>query len=304
VIIIDNDVKLVKKMKSIYKRTAFKLNYYNKNIYNEQEGNELIRRKIIDNDSLMVSRFGAVEARCVDYYLKNRKYSKSIINDINIAAGVFPNTDKMLNEFSEFYMECAKSIDVLAVWQVKNERKLVDKYCSNANLIELKGLEPYYFINPWSYELKDKRVLLIHPCEKSIIRQYGKREVIFENKEILPQFRSLETIKAIQSAAGEVPDFKDWFDAYEYMCNEIKMKNFDVAIIGAGSYGLPLASFIKKLGKKAIHMAGATQLLFGIKGKRWDNNPIILNLYNENWVRPIEEEIPRNFSKVEGGSYW
>jgi hypothetical protein len=63
-------------------------------------------------------------------------------------------------------------------------------------------------------------------------------------------------------------------------------KDFDVAIIGCGAYGFPLAAHLKRLGKKAIYMGGATQLLFGIKGKRWDNYRLISNFFNEHWVRP------------------
>ena len=47
---------------------------------------------------------------------------------------------------------------------------------------------------------------------------------------------------------------------------------------------------------------GALQLLFGIRGKRWDDHPIISKLYNDAWVRP--EEGLAHKEKVEGGSYW
>ena len=80
--------------------------------------------------------------------------------------------------------------------------------------------------------------------------------------------------------------------------------DFDIAIIGAGAYGLPLCSYVKLKGKKAIHMGGATQILFGIKGMRWDSHEYISKLYNENWIRANSEETPINSNKVEGGSYW
>jgi hypothetical protein len=51
-------------------------------------------------------------------------------------------------------------------------------------------------------------------------------------------------------------------------------------------------------------MAGATQILFGIKGKRWDTHSEIAKLYNEQWVRADELERPFNYLEVEGGSYW
>ena len=51
-------------------------------------------------------------------------------------------------------------------------------------------------------------------------------------------------------------------------------------------------------------MSGATQLLFGIKGRRWDTHPQISKLYNPAWVRPAPAEQPTNKQAVEGGSYW
>ncbi len=74
---------------------------------------------------------------------------------------------------------------------------------------------------------------------------------------------------------------------------KVLKKQFDVAIIGAGAYGMPLADFIKiKMGKVAIHMAGATQILFGIKGKRWENHEYISKLFNDHWKYPMQKEVP------------
>ena len=82
---------------------------------------------------------------------------------------------------------------------------------------------------------------------------------------------------------------------------------FDVAIVGCGAYGFPLAAKLKQAGKQAIHLAGATQLLFGIKGKRWEEDPAfeyVRKFFNEAWVYPDETEKPKNASVVEGGCYW
>jgi hypothetical protein len=58
------------------------------------------------------------------------------------------------------------------------------------------------------------------------------------------------------------------------------------------------------LGKKGIHLGGATQILFGIRGKRWDDDPFFQKLFNDYWVRPHPTEVPGNFQVVEGGCYW
>ena len=98
--------------------------------------------------------------------------------------------------------------------------------------------------------------------------------------------------------------YKDWFEALNVMKSDIKKIDFDIAIIGCGAYGFPLAAECKRMGKKAIHLGGQVQMMFGILGKRWEEIPYYKQFINEYWVHPLEEEIPDNFKKVEGGCYW
>jgi len=102
--------------------------------------------------------------------------------------------------------------------------------------------------------------------------------------------------------AGTKTEFDTWFDAYHWMCDQIKDIDFEVAIIGCGAYGLPLAAYVKSLGKKAIHLAGATQILFGIKGNRWDSIPFFQGLYNDSWVRCSPQDVPTSPAKYQ--AYW
>lgn len=51
-------------------------------------------------------------------------------------------------------------------------------------------------------------------------------------------------------------------------------------------------------------MAGVTQLLFGIRGKRWDNDKLYHTFFNKNWCYPSVEETPKGNGQVEGGTYW
>ena len=84
--------------------------------------------------------------------------------------------------------------------------------------------------------------------------------------------------------------------------------DFDIAIIGCGAYGFPLAAKLKQAGKQAVHLGGATQLMFGIKGKRWEEDyngyEYIRKWFNDAWVYPSEQDKPQNADTVEGGCYW
>ncbi|QKH96389.1 hypothetical protein FIU22_01695 [Parabacteroides distasonis] len=158
------------------------------------------------------------------------------------------------------------------------------------------------------------QLLVVHPFVDTIESQYARRELLFEDTNILPSFE-LKTLRAVQSNAGNDVIFCDWFEALTYMENEISGIDFDICILGCGAYGLSLAATIKRMGKKAVHMGGGSQLLFGIKGKRWDNDAYhwkdlpqletnYSSLYNKYWVRPSQSERPKSASKVEGACYW
>ena len=158
-----------------------------------------------------------------------------------------------------------------------------------------------------SHLVKGKKVLVIHPFEESIRSQYARREKLFPgNSDILPEFE-LKTIKAVQSLADnkDTLPFKTWFEALKSMTDQIDKTDFDIAIIGAGAYGLPLGAHCKRIGKQAIHLGGATQLLFGIMGRRWENYNSFTDKYvNEYWIRPSESERPKGAEKVEGACYF
>ncbi|MCC5606049.1 hypothetical protein LC612_04385 [Nostoc sp. CHAB 5834] len=291
---------------SLFTNTIIFQNYVkNYDIYQQmlapQESNELLIGFIKDSKPFMISRFGSTEAYCVNQYLEGG-YKGSIFESISNDSGFFPVDEKHLNRFSQLFLESSKSIDALGVWFQIGEPEIIRNSCRKASFVELNTLEPYYHNEPWSKHLEGKKVLVIHPFAETILSQYkNHRKFLFENQNILPEFE-LSTIKAVQSLAGTQTQFNTWFDAYEWMCNKIKAQDFEIAIIGCGAYGLPLAAYVKSLGKQAVHLGGATQILFGIKGKRWDKIPFFQSLYNEYWVRCSPNDVPTNPSKYP--AYW
>lgn len=300
----DNDKLIKKKIVSFLKNIKFQIDYADKKVLSENEGNHLIYQCITSSKPCMVVRLGAVEARCLYPWMKGRFPDTRTLENGMFCAGIFPANTIENKRFSKTYSDAIRQSDIMALWGVYKERAIVNKFCPEATFIRARSIEPYYYQNPWSRGLKDKRILVIHPFVDSIRKQYIVRNKIFQNQEILPQFKTIDFVKAVQSNAGAVSGFKDWSSAYEHMCIEISKKDFDIAIIGAGAYSLPLSAYIKKIGKIAIQMSGATQILFGIKGMRWDNHSVISKFYNEFWIRPSIDETPPKIDKVEGGSYW
>lgn len=198
-----------------------------------------------------------------------------------------------------------KQIDILSSYLYYE--KYVERYL-NCQRVDLDGFyAPFMWENPWSKQLKDKKVLVVHPFVDSIRHQYeNNRERLFANPDVLPEFKELLTIKAVQTIADQKDErFKTWFDALDYMKAEISKVDFDIALIGCGAYGMCLAAHVKRMGKQAIHLAGWTQMLFGVYGNRWLNDQSQFSKYiNDYWIRPLDSEKPKGLEKVENGCYW
>lgn len=288
-----------------------------------QAANDQIKRTLATDRPGMISRVGSSEMHAVLRYMeiaegtsfwrKSAEFIRGqrhafwftddhVMDGLTRAAGVFPATEAMALKFGARMLEDLPLIDVLGSW-LPQERRLRPHLSPDLIRVSLGDLEPFGVANPWSEILAGKKVLVIHPFEESIRKQYARRELLFRDPRILPEFE-LKTLKAVLSLAGTPVDFPDWFAALESMCQQVDKIDFEIAIIGAGAYGLPLAAHVKRRGKKAVHIGGATQLLFGIMGKRWENFPHFQSYPNEYWVRPLPSETPAGAGKVEGGTYW
>lgn len=272
------------------------------------DANEQMRRSLEGGNPLLVARFGYFEFEaCLEGARKDPHIAARAMKKLHNNAGFFPQDPNLVGQFASTYLRAASDIDKLAVWLFRHgywdeERQILERTCPTASIMDIRALEPFSAKSPWTAALADKKVLVIHPFAKTIESQYAKRQLLFSKSDVLPEFRSLETIKAVQSIAGNTEGYKSWFDALDAMKQQINKSTFDVALIGAGAYGLPLASHVKQLGKMAVHMGGATQLLFGIMGKRWEDK--YGHLANSHWVRPSPTETPSGYSQVEGGCYW
>ena len=270
--------------------------------------NQWIADKIRSGEPFMVARFGNTELCVMTSVLKRRLFGNSAENEarfeewfdkLHSGAGFFPKQPDLAEQFTDLMIKSSKQIDVIAMFHCYLDDYVISQYMPGCKVTFLNHIEPWRCQEPWTGALKGKKVLVIHPFEESIIEQYQKRQQLFPGTQVLPEFE-LKTMKAVQTIAGEKDErFESWFEALEYMYKEAVKIEFDVAIIGCGAYGLPLAAKLKAAGKQVIHMGGATQILFGIKGRRWVDNPRAGISFNDAWAYPKENETPRNCMVVE-----
>lgn len=205
-------------------------------------------------------------------------------------------------KFYKTTVNALEQIDILASW-VPSE-SWFEKELGDSAKVPLEALEPFRSENPWSQALAGKKVLVIHPFDQSIRDQYSTHgDNIFGGRGVLPVFELL-TFRPPQAYFGEVRNANEWFQKLEEMIHSIRKLSFDIALIGAGPFGLPLASEIKKMGKQSVVMGGATQLLFGILGGRWSEDLEIRSLRNDRWVYPLPSETPSGAQQIERSAYW
>lgn len=287
-----------------------------------QEANDAVRQAVERRAPLMVGKFGTVELGCIRNhlaleapfslahvcaYLRGEQtflwwWDEGLLQSLGVNAGLFPATEDMASRFAKRMLDDMRQLDFLASY-IAGERDVIPHLPSCLN-IDLDGYyAPFRFSRPWTKALEGRKVLVVHPFEESIRSQYERREAIWRDPDVLPEFQ-LETVKAVQSAAGSRPDHPDWFAALAHMEAMIDRIDFDIALIGCGAYGFPLCAHVKRMGKQAVHLAGWTQVLFGISGGRWSSDPAMAPFINDAWIRPSSVETPPAATSVENGCYW
>jgi hypothetical protein len=272
-------------------------------LLSNEEGNEVITNSLKANDLFFAGRVGISEIEACGLYDSGIPIPLLLKNKLCNMAGVYGNC---IDEFCTEYIKSIQSCDIQIYWKLdtitNHQNNIFKKYCSCSTFVENRSIEPFYFKTPWSLNLENKKVLVISPFSESIKEQYKHKNNIWANK-VLPDFNLL-TYKSIQSIGNTGPHH-NWIQSLDVMKEEVSKLDFDVALLGCGAYGMPLASHIKNnLKKTSIYIGGSTQILFGIKGKRWDVHSEVSSLYNDYWIRPKKEETPDKFEVVEGGTYW
>lgn len=324
------EIITLKALRKIYgKLFATKSSTYDRGITDPEKASELIYNLLASGKPCMIARYGAFELATVINYLgvKNTQHSclkyitghelqwwwnKRLMGFMQSNAGFFPSTEENLMKFGEMMVEDSKQLDILGSW-LPDEETMITSFNLNLTKVTLLDLEPYWSKNPWSRILEGKKVLVIHPFASLIEQQYKeKREILFDDKRVLPKF-DLKTIKAVQSLGGDC-EYSDWFEALDSMKEQMDATDYDIVLLGCGAYGFPLAAHAKRMGKQSVHLGGALQLLFGIRGKRWDNPDYGIQefgkqntyktLFNDSWIYPSASYIPSNAKQVEGGCYW
>jgi hypothetical protein len=179
--------------------------------------------------------------------------------------------------------------------------------------VPLETLEPYYLYEHvrWTKLLEGQRVATISPFAESFVKQYKKRAAIWGGNvdTILPPNMTLLPVvtgfapRIAASRATWPPGITNWMEAVDYVVDKTVAENPNVVLIGCGAMGMIIGHKLYQRGLIVIVVGGALQVLFGLKGRRWEDH-IVHQFWNDAWIWPPEDQTPNNADIIEGGCYF
>jgi hypothetical protein len=286
-----------------------------------QEGSSVIYQTILksldEGKGALIGRHGTIELTTMLLYEHTNTLDKQRLPILEKNAGIFPKTQEAVTEWIKAYREASESADVMAAgWYAplaKAELHFLEKIAPSVHLAPLRALEPYYLPDDacWMRALEDQSVAVVSSFTSSMSTQLPYRKDIWiDRPNMLPTSVKWSFVRSYYSPAlakGRChwqDGINSWKDAVDYLEASVLQTGAKICLIGCGGLAMPLAARLKQKGVICIVLGGAIQILFGIKGKRWEKHPFISTLFTEEWIYPRDDEIPNGSEEVEGGCYW
>lgn len=223
---------------------------------------------------------------------------------------IFDYDDESYQKWVDLLNQDMSEADAVVMMGLRShmEEYLCEAYWHPKEIFHLFCLEfspmsknaPY---DSWLYSLQGKRVLIVSMFAETMQKQLPHMDEIWGEKNPVKNIEFIFQKSVWFTGSNSSKQFSTWYEALEYLDRQIEQKEFDVAIISAGPFSMPLCANIKRRGGKAIQYGGSLQLLFGIRGNRWEHAPIS-NFFNDSWTRPSAEETPADANEMENACYW
>ena len=273
------------------------------------DGNNFISHYLKNGKPLCAGKIGVTELNllyCAHNLQNAARFLPHLQHEVEDIAGLYPYDKDTTKQFTKDMHEALKEVDIIPVWNKVNpifESYVFSEYCKDAYFTELQHLEPYFFDKPWTKYLEGKKVLVFSPFAESIETNFKNLNKIW-NGRIIPNF-ILKTVKyPFALKIQPTPMYSTSDEVYKKYLDILHEQDFDVGIFGTGYTSLLFAAECKRMGKAGIHLGGSTQILFGIKGKRWREIKEFQPFFNSYWTDPLPSELPEKRNVVEGGCYW
>jgi hypothetical protein len=243
-----------------------------------------------------------------------RAFEVSVVSRASQLGGVFPADRDSVREFSLRLASDLRRLDCVGLFgeRWEGELELLRGHRHEGDVVHYLDQEPDRGV-----PADDRR------CYLPAFR--GRRVLIVSaSAELLRERANAETYETVWSKIG-----KRWFEPasvealpipYTYepgaasrhgtalellekTTDSMAAADFDVALVAAGSLGIPIAAAAKRLGRIGISLGGHLQIVFGVHGERWLAEPDWhRDYFNDAWIRMPSEFVPE--SKEPDLNYW
>jgi hypothetical protein len=276
---------------------------------------EEIRAALEEGRGSLIGRHGTVELTNLLLFNQFGKIDLQRCTQLELNAGIFPRTDVSIKKWLVEYCIAAADANIMAAgWYTplaKPELNYLSKCNPGCEIIPLRSLEPYYSVpNHWTTSLKNQKVCVVSSFANTMRSQVPVLQEVWPDCNIIPSGVEWSFVRSYYSPAltegfADWPNgIRSWSEAVLVLEKEVLETGANIVLIGCGGLAMPLASRLKAAGKIAIVLGGSVQVLFGIKGARWETHSVIRQLFTDAWVYPTKAETPGGALKIEGGCYW
>ncbi|OHD14526.1 MAG: hypothetical protein A2086_14335 [Spirochaetes bacterium GWD1_27_9] len=278
----------------------------------------------IDNKtSYAVGKLGTTEQQILYYPIilsKNVRrqnlitFEDQLFRSFSQNAGLFPSDKDFILEYSKIFAESTQKIDCLGLFYQNRELEIIDHYNISSKIFHFINQEPDRSV-PNNDKLcylpffKGKKILIICPFGNLLAKRANKDTFEKVWAKTGKKWFYPAKVEGLEFAYGLSIDaqkkYKNVLNLLDEIKEEITKRDFDIALIAAGGMAIPLASFIKSIGKISISLGGHLQILFGVLGQRWRDMEEFQNNYiNEHWINMPKNYIPKEKENCENGCYW
>ena len=234
---------------------------------------------------------------------ENAIRQKMIVQEINRILPLMKNTNGILLKSNKDYQDfCIANFGAMEssdlcigythcdhMWSfMGHDHKDIYKILKQKKIpfITRDGLDIYQYIhsNPWTLQLRGKRILIVAPFIEQLKERIGKKEIY--DFDFFPdcQFTLLESPRSFKNS-----DTNEFQKETEQLANKILAvrDQFDVALLACNGFSGMMSDYIKRLGKNAITVGNLLYLWFGIYTKndlKYRSDIVKLNI-NKHWCQ-------------------
>lgn len=285
-----------------------------------------IKESVTQNNGFAMGKLGFSEQFLLGYlpfkatnpgYIQLKAYEAMLRYHCEFQFGLFPTDTSFLHEFAQFYTKHVQQIDILGLFQADQEEKIIKESHLNSLFIPYQLTEPDRSLpanesNCYFPFFEGKKILIISPFGDLLKSRANKDtfEAVWLSigkKWFWPsEVNAYEIPYSYVTSVNTYKKYTNSMTLFDSICTNIKEVDFDIAFIGAGALGLPIASHLKNQCKIAISLGGHLQVLFGIVGGRWSKDEFwTTNYINERWIEMPKKYHPENKSILtDNGAYW